>query len=208
MLKITPEVARIHAHLCGDGYISRSVVKRLKKELINHPRKKITRDRYDIRYTAQNPVLRKNFKKDVKIALKRECVLCSGKRELSVSGKRVFDEFVLLGVGKSREWFIPDVIMKADDRVIRQWLRAFFDDEATVDQSRKRIRIKLVNLNGLKQIKKLLKRLGIKSNITGPNCDKTWYITTKELDKFNNLIGFSEPNKKSKLEKLIETKNW
>ena len=72
-----------------------------------------------------------------------------------------------------------------------------------VDSSRKRVRIKLVNLNGLKQIKNLLKSLGIESNITGPNCDKTWYITVKDLKKFNEFIGFSEPKKRHKLENLV-----
>lgn len=173
MLKITPEIARIHAHLCGDGYISHAIVKRSKKELLDHPRKKIVRDRYDIRYTAKNPTLRENFKRDIKNALNRKCSLCSGKRELCVSGKKIFEEFVNLGVGKSREWLIPEQILTSSNKIICQWLKAFFDDEATIDPSRKRIRVKSVNFNGLKQIKILLKRVGIKSNITGPNCDKT-----------------------------------
>lgn len=203
MIQITPEIARIHAHICADGYLAKYSVKRSEKELLNHKRRNITRTRYDLRYTAQNSVLRKGFKKDVKKALNRKCSLCSGKRELSLSGKLIYEQFVLLGVGKSRDWFISNPIFDANDMIICQWIRAFFDDEGTVDISRKRVRVKSVNLNGLKQVQRLFEIIGIGSKITGPNCDNTWYITIKDLTNFNNKIGFSEPNKRRKLKNLI-----
>lgn len=204
MFEITPEIARIHAHICADGYLAHSVYKRSKKDLESHPRKKVTRDWYEIRYTAQNETLQNNFRKDVMIGLQRKCVFCSSKRELVVAGKKIFEQFVLLGAGKSRDWFISRKILYSDDKVIAAWLNAFFDDEGTVDYSRNRVRAKSVNLKGLEQVNRMLQKIGINSHITGPNNDNTWYVTTKDLKKFNNLIGFSEPNKKIKLENLIK----
>jgi hypothetical protein len=38
--KLTKEVARIHAHLCGDGYISTYLMNRNMVDIIRHNRKK------------------------------------------------------------------------------------------------------------------------------------------------------------------------
>jgi intein-encoded DNA endonuclease-like protein len=86
-------------------------------------------------------------------------------------------------------------------------MKAFFDDEGTVDESRNRVRVKSVNKNGLKQVNKMLTRIEIESRITGPNCDSTWYLTINKdyLIKFNKSIGFRHQKRNKKLNNLLKS---
>ncbi|HKZ45647.1 MAG TPA: LAGLIDADG family homing endonuclease [archaeon] len=202
MIAITPELARIHARICGDGYIAHSLIRRSQKDLQSHHRKKIKREWYEIRYTATSGDLRKEFADDIRRVFNRSCSKCSGGRELAVAGKSIYMLLKKMGVGKSREWFVPYCILNSSKNVKKAWLQAFFSDEGTVDNSRKRVRIKSMNLHGLKQSKKMLLDIGIKSRITGPNCDGSWYLTVKEIGKFQGRVNFSDREKKVRLEKL------
>ncbi len=49
-IEITPELARLHANICGDGYMCVAKCKRSKKELKTHSRKNIYRIRFSVRY--------------------------------------------------------------------------------------------------------------------------------------------------------------
>jgi len=78
--------------------------------------------------------------------------------------------------GKSSyTWYIPHFIVNANSKVVALWLRAFFVDEATVTKTGI-VRIKSMNYTGLKQIKRLLRKFKIESTLTGPNCDKPYYL--------------------------------
>jgi hypothetical protein len=85
------------------------------------------------------------------------------------------------------------------------WLRAFFDDEGTVDKTNFVVRVKSMNRIGLGQARKLLDAIKIPSRITGPNSDNSWYITVsrKDLKKFQRIVGFSHQKKKLLLNKII-----
>ena len=63
----------------------------------------------------------------------------------------------------------------------KQWIIAFLKDEGYDYKERKIIRVKSVNLEGLKDIQSLLGSLGIYSWITGKNCDNTWYLNIKKV---------------------------
>lgn len=94
--------------------------------------------------------------------------------------------------------------MNSSKKVIKNWLRAFFDDESTVEIKRKRIRIKSINEEGLKQVLKLLSKLKIYSRITGKNIDNSWYLNIyqNDLQKYKGEINFLHPLKKEKLNQL------
>lgn len=124
--------------------------------------------------------------------------------ELRFRSKRVFDRLTELGAGKSREWHISKTIKNSSKIVKKEWIKAFFDDEATVDIQNKRIRVKSVNFKGLNDVKSLLEDFSIKSVITGPNIDNSWYLTLscKNVEIFRKKIGFYHPSKNAKLHSI------
>ena len=66
--RITPEFARLHAHICGDGCLFRVKTNRSKKELIQHPRKITKRNRFHLSYCNNNKFLLRLFINDLKKA--------------------------------------------------------------------------------------------------------------------------------------------
>ena len=62
-----------------------------------------------------------------------------------------------------------------------------------------------MNVKGLRSVKSLLNALHIKSNITGPNVDKSWYLTISGAINIINYqkIGFDHPKKKKSLDILV-----
>ena len=108
------------------------------------------------------------------------------------------------GALDSYNWRICSQIINGTKKINIEWLKAFFDDEGTVDPSRKRVRIKSVNKIGLSQAQKMLTKIRINSNITGPNCDNTWYLTINKnnIEKYDKLIGFRHKGRNKKLKKV------
>ena len=70
-LEITPEIARIHAHICGDGSFYKTTENRSPATLLNHKRRKIVRTEHVIEYYNEYLELRNEFKEDFKIAFNR-----------------------------------------------------------------------------------------------------------------------------------------
>lgn len=167
--------------------------------IVRRKRYRRPRVRYVVGYSNSEPVLIEEFVRDVRHAYGVRCrVLARGKNiEARLRSKRVFMRLRELGAGTSREWAIGEEIMGADEDVRKEWLRAFFDDEARVAPDEGRIRIKSVNPRGLGLVKRLLASLGIRSRITGPNSDGTWYLTVTRDDaiRYVRRVGFLHPMK-------------
>ena len=62
---ITPELARIVAHVCADGYIIIGNQRRCKSELLVHPRKNPIRKKYYVRYVNTDSFLVEQFIEDI-----------------------------------------------------------------------------------------------------------------------------------------------
>ena len=198
-IKITPEMTRIHAHLCGDGYISRYKEKRDERDIRKYNRKKEKREVFIVGYTNSEPTLIEIFRNDIKRIhnSKLKMTLNKKKREIKVKSKKLFNIFQQLGVGNSRTWSIPQEIFK-NTKLAKEWLRAYFDDEAHVEKGRFRIRVKSVNKDGLKQVKELLAKLKIKAKIRDLTNAYLLEISGKEnVVNFYLKIGFSHPKKLS-----------
>jgi predicted Rdx family selenoprotein len=188
--KITPTLARIHAHVCGDGYLC---VKREKD--IYGPwakyRRNPVRKKYMVGYCNNNQELLKEFQQDVfeVFGLKGQKV---GKNEIRVSSKKLWQFLKEMGAGDSHSWSIPDSIINGSKEIQRNWLRAFFDDEADFDDNG-RIRVKIVNKKGLIQVMKMLKRFV--SCHLAPKKGFYWgktvclNINKKDVPKFFSKIG-------------------
>ena len=204
-MEVTPEIARIHAHICGDGSVYMLTRKRSKGELIKHKRRDIYRKEYCIEYYNNDNDLIKEFVTDFNRAFKRNKKIIRNK--IIFKGVKSIIEKLEVSNKNSYSWFIPDFITRASSNIISSWIRAFFDDEAYINPSRKRILVKCMNKKGLQQIIQLFQRLGIKSNITGPNCDNSYYLVIKEksLFKYRDKIGFLMKRKSNLLDDI--TKN-
>lgn len=210
-IKKTPEFARIHAHICGDGYTTHAKVRRSPKELIEHPRKNLIRDRYSIRYVNTENELVKKFAEDVKILLNRKVVKLR-RHEYDVAGKWVYDLFVQSGTLKSASWFIPPEILDGTDELKKEWLKAFFDDESHVSSHRNRVEVNSINRKGILQVQELLKELGMEGRVGGPYLQKKpnhqpFYrivIYSKNAKKFAELIGSYHPDKEKRLKDIIK----
>ena len=178
MENISLELARIHAHLCGDGYTCIWKTKQKGRKFIA-----VTG------YCNNNHRLLDKFQRDfsktfgVKMKMRRK------KGEVSISSIRIHKEIRnKFGDFGSKKWRIPPSIKNSSKEIKLEWLKSFFEDEAYCEEKYNRLKTKSVNLEGLKEIKELLNSLNIFSTLTGPNCDKSYYLT---IPKFNEVKGFS-----------------
>ena len=157
--KITPALARIHSHICGDGYVYSYQTKDIYGPWAKY-RKNPIRTRYFVGYTNYNIDLLKEFQKDVyeTFGIKGQKIY---KNDVKASSKKIWEFMKKMGAGDSYNWRIPKEISKSSKEVMKNWIRAFFDDEAYFDKNKKgeviRIRVKCVNKKGLTQLMKMLK---------------------------------------------------
>ena len=93
--RMTPEFARLHAHICGDGCLFKVKTNRSKKELIQHPRKNIVRNRFHLSYCNTDKILIKSFIKDLKIVFDRVGVFVPSKNQVDVQAKWLYNLFIL-----------------------------------------------------------------------------------------------------------------
>ena len=164
--EISMELARIHAHLCGDGHVC-----------IYKTKAKDRKFKANIGYSNNNQKLLTNFREDfskiyhVKMKMRPN-------RDVSISSIRIYRDLTgKFGKFGSKEWRIHKSILNSDNQIKLEWLNSFFEDEAYDEKRYNRLKIKSVNLEGLKDAKQLLTSLNIFSSLTGPNCDKTYYLT-------------------------------
>ncbi|MBN2454465.1 hypothetical protein JXB11_02870 [Candidatus Woesearchaeota archaeon] len=176
-------LARIHAHLCGDGCLC--CYKTAEKDRKN---------RADIYYFNSNVDLIKSFRADMNLLFGVKMTYLPKEMRLGVKSLRIAKILLNLSGYGTREWRIPALIKKASENVKLEWIRAYSHDEGYLPKDRFWIRIKSMNPEGLKDIKSLLDALGITCKITGPNCDKSYYLNIK---KMGGLINFTKkPSRK------------
>lgn len=151
--QITPALARIHAHVCGDGNLFRSSEKDSYGYLGRYkPNRR--RYRYGIGYTNYNQRLIKEFMEDTKLTFNLKPYYRDN--YVRVKSRDVWILLKDLGAGKSRDWFISARIIKAGKEIKKNWIRAFFDDEACFNANG-RIRVRSVNRKGLTQVMKMVR---------------------------------------------------
>ncbi|MBN2067657.1 MAG: hypothetical protein JW744_04275, partial [Candidatus Diapherotrites archaeon] len=205
---ISEAEARIVAHVCGDGCIFSFLGKRYLNKS-SPPRKNMTRMQYGVSFCNTEPSLINSFSDDVYKVYGRKAYKTK-EHEVGLKAKWIYQRLKCLGAGKSREWFVCDEILKAEKPIIREWLRAFFDDEAYVDLRDFRISVNSVNPNGLKQAQEMLKKFGIENtSFNGPYRYKKCIsyrltILKEDVERFRVYIGFNHPKKVRDLEELLD----
>lgn len=208
-MELTPEIVRIVAHICADGYLYSSVCRRCDSDLKSHPRKNPYRKVEGIRYVNNELVMVNQFISDVKRAFGRKTVKV--RNEYAVQASWIYDLVKRLGGGKSHEWDIAEEILSASNEIKVEWLRAFFDDEAYVEISHSRIVLNCVNERGLRKIGKMLLGLGISSRFYGPYYKGEFYIfrlvvSSADIERFSQIIGFTHPKKQESLSRILRNK--
>jgi hypothetical protein len=187
--KITPTLARIHAHICGDG----NLFKKKEKDCYGYMgsyKPNSYRHRYGLGYTNMDPVLIKEFIGDTKMTFGLKPYYRDN--YVRIKSRDVWILLKELGAGKSHDWSISSKIMEAKKEIKRNWIRAFFDDEACFNDGG-RIRVRSVNRKGLTQVMKMLREF-VPSHITPKKkCyqDGSVYLNINKIDteKYFSKIG-------------------
>lgn len=178
--KITPTLARIHAHICGDGNLFQYKEKDCYGYLGCY-KPNSYRYRYGVGYTNMNQKLISEFMEDIKSTFLIKPLYYSN--YVKVKSKDVWVLLKELGAGKSHDWFISSKIMEVNKEIKKNWIRAFFDDEACFNAGG-RIRVRSVNRKGLTQVMRMLREF-VPCHITPKNKyypDGSVYLNINKID--------------------------
>ena len=185
--KITPALARIHAHICGDGNLFQYKEKDCYGYLgCYKPNRQ--RYRYGVGYTNKNQRLIREFMEDTKSVFGLKPYYRNN--YVKVKSRDVWILLKKLGAGKSREWYISPKVMKANKGIKKNWIKGFFDDEACFDANG-RIRVHSVNREGVTQLMRILREF-LPCHITpekGYYPDRSVYLN---INKSNREEYFSK----------------
>jgi hypothetical protein len=193
---------RIHAHVCGDGHL--------------YVEKGERGRRYVVEYTNKCSMLIDEFVLDSMTEFNASPTILRhrGAFIARFKSRKAFNRLKNLGAGNSREWRAPMQMFNVGDpqgtiELIGNWLRAFFDDEAYVDLSTRRVAITSVNSLGLSDVRKMLTYLGIECKIytiSGGYAYRLVVSGRRNLKKLFNIIPPPlHPLKRTRLRRLVET---
>ena len=138
---------------------------------------------------------------DLRVYLSFKARIESGS-ELKKSGTRLVQ--VLFVKWRARSWRVPKLFFKAPGKARAALLRGYFDAEAYVQRSPRRIEVHTCNLNGLSDIRALLKSLEIGARIYAMSTGRSWklHIPVSSLAKFERSIGFAIRHKQDTLHQI------
>lgn len=120
-----------------------------------------------------------------------------------ITAKKVAEDLKSYGDTKTFSWRIPKEIYDSDNKeIISNFLKGFVDSEGCVYVGKRGCSIQIAssNINGLKQISNLLKKIGINNNLNYNTPNKFISICFYDNQKrFFNLVGLTINRKKEKL---------
>lgn len=188
---ITPELARVHAHICGDGHLFSYREPDSYGYLKTYKAGKF-RLRYGVAYTNLNPKLIRSFMEDVQKVFGIKPLFYPKVYRVRVKSREVWSYLRNLGAGGSREWRIPEEITGGPGSIKAAWISAFFDDEAHFVPDGG-IRVRSVNRRGIEQIVPML-RAFVPCHVTpsrGLYPDGTCYLVVPKAaqGRFLSAIG-------------------
>tara|TARA_Y100000310_G_scaffold333304_1_gene410591 strand:+ start:2058 stop:3203 length:1146 start_codon:yes stop_codon:yes gene_type:complete len=197
-LKLTLELTRIISHLFADGCIT------------------LDKNGYlTAAYYNQSKVLINQFKEDIEKVFGLDDIKVKKNKTTEYVYLPSTISIILLKLCptfKSKNCRIPPFIKKSDNNLKREFLKAFFDDESFVKfvPPYRHIELSINNLELLREIKKLLEGVGIKSTeilerkIRGFDVQSIYIRGAENLFNFKEQVGFSEPSKKKKLDLILK----
>ncbi len=198
MIKFNEDLATIHGYLCGDGCVVKNPINQ-------------THIYYRIDFRNTNLTLLKDFQKRFERYFNLKPIIYRNERA-KVHSKEIYSKLINeFGSFYSNDWKIP----KQNEKNLARWLRAFFDCDSWVEDkygTGRMVRVESINLKGLQDIQRSLKKYKIDSKIKKRNRkDRTiWRLNIcglENLKKFYKEIGFTHPIKKSRLFNAIKLYN-
>jgi len=191
-LTLNEELAEFLGYIIGDGYVYKNYVE-------------VTNNDYEILLRMKE--LSKNlFGLNARIKTdKRNGV----KKVFIASGALVSFLTGIFGftVGKKSSTIkLPDLLLKSPRRVLKLFIRAYFDTDGYVEKGSRHIEFCSASKVFLEQFRIVLLRYGMFSNISKKSINgKEYYrlfLKSDDVNKFNTKISSLLPRKKSRLEDL------
>lgn len=198
-IKLTKELARILAHLFGDGCL-----------IINK------RGHYNCQYYNQSKELRELFKKDAKQIfgdIQMHEAVNKNTPYIFLPAPVSIIMLQLVPTFNSKLSKVPEFIKNASEDIKKEFIKAFFDDEASVSYRppSRYIELTLSNKIFLEDIKELLKEFNIKTSKIHERLYKKKYpafcfyiMNYNNIYNFWSSIGFYHPKKIEKLSQIIK----
>lgn len=123
-----------------------------------------------------------------------------------ISNQLICNDLLKYGNFGTRAWSVPIEIMDSDnERIIGAFLRGFYDSEGC-SSSRSAITCSSINKEGLIQIQKLLKKLGIESTRGDyKRCSVVFIFRKGRFKLFRERIGFTIKRKQDKVNETLST---
>lgn len=196
--KLTAAKARVIAHLIGDGCVYKS------------------NNDYNIKYEVKDIESLNSFEKDMLEVYGLE--LTKGSKPSGFTGKPIpflrlrsklaYQNLLKYSTYNSKDWSIKKELLESRREIKKEFLKALFDDEGSVilKGGKGETRLYSINLEGLKQIQKMLLEFSIDTTIyAGYGFKRNVYaIIIKDLAKFASELGFNLSRKQNKLTKFIK----
>lgn len=198
-------LAKLHGYVASDGGIYTWKCKDI------HGKRLRIRRRLRTKFFNKEKALIEDFIKSVKKVYPwlKSMKYYEKRIEVEIRNDTVAKEILALGKVWSSNWEFPKDLNNRQKRI---WIKAFVDGEGTVNNENynRYVAVSSINLDGLKDISRTLKELGISSKIyTIRYKSYTSYrlkISRKEnLVKFNKLIRFNHPLKQRKLNEALKS---
>lgn len=196
--QMTCAKARIIGYLMADGCVFSTTKKSLRKTCtVSYPAPFIGFYNKDIAVIEQ-------FIADCKNVYNFEAKYNSKKLEVRIYRNRIFTDLQRYGPYGTFDWKIPAEILKGQKKFKQEWLKAFFDSEATVQVKHPKIILYSANKKGLEQIQTLLREFSIVGRINGPYAG-AFRLTLEhsQLLAFYTNIGFYHSVKQEKLASIF-----
>ena len=195
--KLSKDKARIIAHCIGDGCVYKS------------------KHDYNIKYEVIDSELLDMFEKDMlkvyglKLTKVHNPSGKTGKLVpyIRLRSKLVYEDLMNYATFTSQNWKIKGKVLNSDIEIKKEFLKALFDDEGSIFRVHNRVvlRVYSINLNGLKQIEKMLSEFDIFGKIySGYGFRRNVYaIVIKDPKLFSEKIGFNLKRKQQKLKNFL-----
>lgn len=180
------ELIRIHARLCGDGHAA-----------FYETKEKDRNRRAIVVYTNVVEENLEQFQGDMSEIF--GVYMYRYEEEVKVKSIPIVEELQEeFGDFSCDKWRIDPRIFEVPDSKKTEWLRAFIRDEGHYEPQYNRLRIKSMNKLGLKDVRILMSKLGVKANITGPNCDESYYLNVSRIQDYPNIHRIAKNKPKVK----------
>lgn len=185
-------LARLHGYVCGDGYAN----------IYSYPYRK-SRVRLDIKIDDRaclNRIVEAFAKLDYPPSVHEAEGRYGAWFTVLAQKKKVVHTILSLGPVGSHKWRMPNL---KKQRWIREWIRAFFDSDATVTYVNREVTVESVNQAGLCHLRAVLvKDFGIYSHLKFRSHRGTHLLRIcgrENLERFYNRVGFYHQRKQMKL---------